>query len=119
MQNIFETLQRLEPVFHAACPQATVADFERLVAADFWEVGASGRIYDRQFALDTLKNRPAMPSAEMWQTSDYALKVLSEHTFMLTYTLRQPWRTTRRMTIWQQQDTQWQALYHQGTTVTD
>lgn len=115
MTDILQTLQTLEPIFHAACPQATVADFERLVAPDFWEVGASGRIYDRAFALNALRNRPTTPEDAMWQTSDYAIQALGEQVFLLTYALSQPNRVTRRMSIWRLTDNQWQVLYHQGT----
>ena len=118
MTELLDLLQALEPIYHAACPQATVEDFERLVAAGFWETGASGRIYDRAFALAALKNRPATPDAAMWQTSDYAVQVLTPEICLLTYTLQQPGRITRRMTIWQCIQGQWQAIYHQGTVVT-
>jgi hypothetical protein len=117
LNELVSLLRQLEPIFHAACPDATEADFERLVAPDFWEVGASGKIYDRAFALRVLKNRQTTPLAELWQASDYAVRQVGEHVFLLTYTLTQPNRVTRRMTVWSHAESGWQALYHQGTVV--
>lgn len=117
LNHILQILQELEPIFHAACPGATEADFERLVAPDFWEVGASGNTYTREFALNALKNRLATPPAEMWQTSDYKVNQVSVNVYLLTYTLTQPMRITKRLTVWQHTIKGWQAVYHQGTVV--
>jgi hypothetical protein len=38
--------------------------------------------------------------------------------YLLTYTLRQPDRLTRRSTIWRRtEDGDWQIVFHQGTPV--
>lgn len=39
--------------------------------------------------------------------------------YLLTYTLQQPNRITRRLTVWQQTKNGWLAIYHQGTVVSD
>ena len=117
MDRILETLKNLEPIFHAACPEANTDHFERLVSSDFWEVGASGCIYNREFALNTVKNRSTTPSPNMWETSDHAVQKVGEYVYLLTYTLRQPNRITRRLTVWHYCDNSWQAVYHQGTAV--
>jgi hypothetical protein len=39
--------------------------------------------------------------------------------YLLTYTLFQGVRTTRRSTIWERTSDGWQALFHQGTLVED
>ena len=116
LKPTLEALMRIEPLFHAVCPEATESLFEELVADDFWEIGASGRKYSREFALHTLKSRQST-DAENWQTSDYHLSQISESVYLLTYTLHQPNRTTLRLTIWQQVSGQWKATYHQGTVV--
>lgn len=114
---ILQQLQAIEPLYHAAYKDATPAQFEQLVAPNFWEVGATGRQYSRAFALAVLTQRPATPNENAWQTQDYHLIALSENTYLLTYTLLQPGRTTRRVTAWQHTSQGWQALYHQGTVV--
>ena len=48
---------------------------------------------------------------------DHALRRLGPDTYLLTYTLRQIERITRRATIWQTTPEGWRILYHQGTMV--
>lgn len=119
LNTILKKLMQLEDVFHAACPVATEADFERVVAPDFWEVGASGKIYTREFALSVLKNRTSTPAASNWQTSDYQVVQAGQDVYLLSYTLQQPQRITRRLTVWQHHAGNWQAIYHQGTVVAE
>ena len=38
---------------------------------------------------------------------------------LLTYTLWQGERVTRRLTVWQRHDGRWRILYHQGTIVAE
>jgi len=117
LDSVLKTLKQLEPIYHAACPEATEDDFERIVSPDFWEIGASGKVYTREFALGVLKSRQASPPKEMWQTSDYQVKRVSKTIYLLTYTLTQPMRVTKRLTVWQYTAKGWQAVYHQGTVV--
>lgn len=116
LQPILEELIRIEPLFHAVCPDATEELFEELVADRFWEIGASGHKYSRGFALHTLKSRQSADD-ENWQTSDYHLSQISQSVYLLTYTLCQPNRTTLRLTVWEKVQNKWQAVYHQGTVV--
>lgn len=115
---ILEELRRLEPIFHTAEFGTTNADFERMMAPGYWEVGASGRRYSRDFILQTLADAPPIDAASAgWQTSGHALLRLGPDTYLLTYTLQQAERLTRRATIWQSTPEGWQILYHQGTIV--
>jgi hypothetical protein len=52
-----------------------------------------------------------------WQSYDHGLCCLGPDTYLLTYTLRQENRVTRRATIWQLAPEGWRVLYHQGTIV--
>lgn len=115
--EILSELRQLEPTFHAAYPKATVQDFELLVDENFWEIGASGKTYDRAFALHTLKNRASIPSPTMWQTSDYAVRKVGDSVFLLTYTLTQPMRITKRLSVWEATPHGWKVVFHQGTVV--
>ena len=108
---ILDELRPLEPIFHTP-------DFARRTAPDYWEVGASGRRYSRDFILQTLAdNPPANAHTLRWRATGHALRQLSPDTFLLTYSLRQEDRLTRRSTLWQRTPTGWQILYHQGTLV--
>lgn len=48
---ILDELRRREPIFHTPEFGATTAEFERSTAPEYWEVGASGRRYSREFIL--------------------------------------------------------------------
>jgi hypothetical protein len=111
-------LRPLEPIFHTPEFGSTPADFAARMAPDYWEVGASGRRYSRDFVLDMLDQEPPILAATArWRTSGHALRALGPDTYLLTYNLTQGKRLTRRSTLWQRTPTSWQILFHQGTIV--
>jgi hypothetical protein len=116
---ILEELRRREPIFHNPEFGSTTAEFERSTAPDYWEVGASGRRYSRDFILLELaaSDHFVDAAAAGWRTSQFGLRRLGPDTYLLTYTLDQAGRRTRRSTIWQSSETGWRILYHQGTII--
>ena len=117
---ILEELSRREPIFHRPEFGTARADLERMMVEDFWETGASGRRYSRDFVLAELERRMAAPPADAWESSDFYCRRLAPDVYLLTYTLVQDrGRRTRRATIWQQTSEGWKAVYHQGTIVED
>jgi len=118
LMTVLEELRRREPIFHTPEFGAGLADFERAMAPEYWEVGASGRRYSREFILRHLaETQPVDAAAAGWQSYDHGLRRLGPDTYLLTYTLRQGERVTRRATIWQSTAEGWRILYHQGTIV--
>jgi hypothetical protein len=92
-----------------------------MTADDFWEVGASGRIYDRQWCLDELARRYADPAYDPLlglSVDDFAAVQIGPDVWLVTYRLLQDGRETRRSTLWHRVGDRWRALYHQGTVVT-
>lgn len=116
---VLDELRRREPIFHTREFGSTTAEFERSTAPDYWEVGASGRRYSREFILrELMKSVPYVDAAAAgWQTTDFGLRCLGPETYLLTYTLDQAGRRTRRSTIWQKSEDEWRILYHQGTVI--
>ena len=116
---ILEELRSFEPIFHTACFGVTTKDFDRRMAPGFWEVGASGRRYTRAFILENYGKTIATitPQTQQWKTSEFDLLPLGLETFLLTYTLDQCGRLSRRATVWQRAEAGWQILYHQGTLI--
>ena len=114
---LLDELRTLEDLYHAAFPDATLEDFDRLVAPEFWETGATGRRYSRAFARSVLAQRPGRPDPSTWQTDHHHLQPVGTDVWLLTYRLHQPGRVTRRMTLWRRDGASWQAVYHQGTVV--
>jgi len=90
-----------------------------MTSPDFWEVGASGRRYSREYVLDILEERLASPPDGAWQIEDFHCAEIASDNYLVTYTLNQGLRVTRRATIWRQAADGWQAVYHQGTVVAD
>jgi hypothetical protein len=116
---VLEELRRLEPIFHTKEFGTTVAECERRMAADYFEVGASGRRYSREFILARLAEMaPEDAAAAGWECTDFGLRRLGAETFLMTYTLRQWQRVTRRATVWRKGSEGWQVMYHQGTIAT-
>jgi hypothetical protein len=50
--DIQRELQQREPIFHQPKFAATRQQFDLMMDESFWEVGASGQRYSRQFVLD-------------------------------------------------------------------
>ena len=119
LQPILEELRSREPIFHSQRFGRSLEDFERATASDFWEVGASGRRYSRAFILGMRANDELVDADTAgWKASGFALRRLGPDCFLLTYTLDQAGRLTRRATIWEKAEETWRILYHQGTVVT-
>jgi len=83
----------------------------------FWETGASGKRYSKDDVLSTLEVRHSKPHDDPWQADDFYCQELGAETYLLTYTLRQQERLTRRATIWKRTESGWRIFYHQGTVV--
>jgi hypothetical protein len=115
---VLNELSAREPIFHRPAFASTLEDFERMLAPDYWEVGASGRRYSRDFILQMLADSPPVDATTVrWRASGFGLRELGPETYLLTYSLRQGERLTRRSTIWQRVAEGWRILYHQGTIV--
>ncbi len=115
LEPVLRELLAREPIFHHPEQGTTRRDFEAMVDPGFWEVGASGRRYGREYVLDVLEERARHPPEERWETRDgHCLEIARDH-YLLTYTLRQGDRLTRRSTIWRLTPDGWRIVYHQGT----
>ena len=115
---VLDELKRREPIFHTAEFGSTRADFEHAMASEYWETGASGRRYSREFIL-SMRSKDTLVDADEagWKATGFGLRQLGPDCFLLTYTLDQAGRLTRRATIWERAATDWRLVYHQGTVV--
>lgn len=116
LSEVLVELSRREPIFHRPEFGTTRADFEKMIAEDFWEAGASGRRYSRADVLHELEKRFTVPHEDIWETSDFRCRRLAADVYLLTYQLVQNReRRTRRSSIWQHTAEGWRIVYHQGT----
>jgi hypothetical protein len=114
---VLEELKLREPIFHHPEFGTTRRDYENMTDPDFWEVGASGRRYSREFVLHTLATRALDPEESKWLTRDFQCREIAADNYLITYTLFQGPRVTRRATLWRRSAAAWKVLYHQGTIV--
>jgi hypothetical protein len=118
LPEIQAELSRREPIFHHPEFGTSRADFDKMMVEDYWEIGASGRRYDRAAILDELERRFATPHEDVWETSGFECRRLAPGVYLLTYRLVQNLqRQTRRSTIWQHSPSGWKIVYHQGTII--
>ncbi|HJS91040.1 MAG TPA: DUF4440 domain-containing protein [Steroidobacteraceae bacterium] len=124
LREILQDLRSREPIFHHPELGTRRADFESMTEEEFWEVGASGRRYSRDHVLDVLTGRRESAShlelEDTWEAIDFACRELGSDTYLLTYTLLQGSRKTRRASVWRRRSGEdWKILFHQGTVVED
>ncbi len=116
--GVLEELRAREPIFHHPELGTMRADFDNMMTTDFWEVGASGRRYSRESILDELERRHEGGYVEgPLEATEFYCRRLAEEVYLLTYTLFQGERKTRRATIWQRIGNEWKIVFHQGTVV--
>ncbi len=120
--KISEELKNREPVFHHAELGVTREELEKQTATDFWEIGASGKKYDRNFVIDTVVERfekGAEADTSQWNMTEIDCRDLGNNTFAFTYLLDQNGRLSRRLTLWRKTNAGWKILYHQGTLISE
>ncbi len=117
LERVEAELLAREPVFHRPELGTSREDYLAQTAADFWEVGASGQVYDREHVIGVLLARGKVPGDQDWVLSEVRLRALAADTYALTYQLDQAGRRTRRLTLWRLDPDGWEILYHQGTVI--
>lgn len=117
LKNILEELINQELFLHHPKANITRTDLENIIDARFYEVGALGRYYSREDAINILIERSNNSSKDVWETKGFHCLEIALDTYLLTYTLIQDKRITHRASIWLRSDQNWKILYHQGTIV--
>ncbi len=83
----------------------------------FKEIGASGKIYDKQDAVDCLTNKKEILERINWFFEKFEITQISENIILVNYILHQKidegWRKSYRLSIWKNNF----IFYHQGTLI--
>ena len=116
-QDILAELSAREPIFHRRAFGTSREALLAMTEPDFWEIGASGRIYDRATVIDLLEERYKELEPHDWPCRDFALRELGAGLFQLNYVLEEPDRLTRRTTLWRRHPEGWRIVFHQGTVM--
>ena len=110
-----------EPVFDRTEVIHDAETFEREVAPDFREVGASGNVYDREAVKRTVLARLAgtepVSLAGGYRIEAFVARLVADRVVLLTYDLHGQGRVTRRSSLYRRTAGTWQVFFHQGTVV--
>jgi len=118
--EIQKELSAREPIFHQPEFGTDRETYDSMIVDDFFEIGASGKRYLRNFVIESLVERYSKPFVEDWETSNFYCREIANDTYQLTYDLLQgKERRTRRSTIWRRTTDGWKIVFHQGTVVAD
>ncbi|CAN7356898.1 DUF4440 domain-containing protein [Rhizobium sp. LjRoot254] len=118
LNSVLDELSAREPIFHCREFGTSREDLPNMTADDFWEIGASGKAYGRDFVIENLLERYKTREPDDWSCSDFSIRQIGEDLYQLNYVLQQPGRRTRRTTLWRKIGEAWQIVFHQGTVIT-
>jgi len=113
------TLRRLEESLWQPDVRFSVPKMKALLADDFVEIGASGRLYDRAATLAA----PAVAFEAELPLAEFAVRALSIDIAQVTYlsadTRAGELHRARRSSIWSRTHGGWRLRFHQGTPTAD
>lgn len=82
-----------------------------LLADDFFEIGKSGAVYDKQATIDALLNEGERNIV----ANDFAVQSLDDNVFLVTYSTIENHACCLRTSIWQKLNGEWKMRFHQAT----
>jgi hypothetical protein len=114
--DVAEVLQLERELQTAECRRDR-ARVSALLAEDFVEVGASGRVWDRLSALDLLGAESGADA--LIEVCDLTGRVMGDGFVMTRWDSDRGGRRTRRTSLWRRGPVGWQLVHHQGTPLPD
>ncbi len=102
--------------------QNTRSNYQQLVellADDFFEIGASGKIYYKESAIKAMLSETFVKRTIF----DFKLIQISEEILLATYRIQQegteenPPTNSLRSSIWKKYHSKWKIIFHQGTLI--
>lgn len=117
LAEVLDALAAREPLFHRPGFGTTRAEADALMAPDFVEIGASGRVYSREHVLRVVDERDRAGEVEVLEPVGAACRELAPGLCQFTYRLAQDDRATWRSSLWRRNAAGWQVVFHQGTVV--
>ena len=87
---------------------------EALLHPDFFELGSSGGIYDRQMIIEMMSGEVSAGVI----IRDFETRKVSKGIVLVTYrSIGQSGEEARRSSLWVKTDGQWRIQFHQGTRI--
>lgn len=89
---------------------------DTVFASDFVEVGASGRLHDREAVLGASARELDVDIP----LADFSVRAIGPDAALVTYvsverSVDSPTRRAFRLSVWMREDTVWKLVLHQGT----
>lgn len=78
LETILGEIRQREPIIHRRDFATSGDDLEAMTAEDFFEIGASGRIYRRGFVIANLLERYKQPERHDWPCRNFSVRRLAE-----------------------------------------
>jgi hypothetical protein len=111
----FETLRLMEESLWVADTRFDQNYMDEVLAPDFFEIGRSGQVYQRE---DIVKS-PKRPIYAAIPLPDFSVRMLSEDLAQVTYNSHTTFDSMielgRRTSIWSRWKNGWTLRFHQGT----
>jgi ribonuclease HI len=86
-------------------------EVERLLHPEFREIGASGRLWNRDEMVAALAEDPGTGAT----ASEIEARVVGEGVVLLTYVAESAAGRSLRSSLWVRGEDSWRVLFHQGT----
>ncbi|MGA2529441.1 MAG: nuclear transport factor 2 family protein [Acidimicrobiales bacterium] len=86
---------------------------ESLLEPDFFEVGASGKLWTRSEMLGALTAEE--PDDYSIEVSEIEASPVGEGLVLVSYVSSRAGRRARRSSLWRESGSSWQIIFHQGT----
>ncbi|WP_226951181.1 DUF4440 domain-containing protein [Rhizobium terrae] len=90
IETVLADLAVREPIFHRREFGTSREALEAMTEENFWEIGASGRIYHRDFVINNLLEHYKQPEPHDWPCREFSIRLLAEGLYQLSYVLDEP-----------------------------
>jgi ribonuclease HI len=107
-----DVVMGLERELQTAPCRRDAARVRMLLADDFDEVGASGRVWDRAATLELLAADDGEAEIEV---HDMTARVVGEGFLLVRWVSDRGGRRARRTSLWRRDPKGWRLVHHQGT----
>lgn len=120
MDDLTRQIKALEELLVQPHTRADEAVLNTLLHDEFEELGSSGKIVNKQQAIDWLLREA---DGVQWSLSDFRVKPLADGLVLATYvatktdSIQQSAKRSLRSSLWKRTASSWSLLFHQGTNI--
>ena len=111
-----ETIRALEQQLLLPEARRSREKLEDILGEEFYEIGSSGRVFDRQTIIDTMITE----SKRELIMKEFQATVLADDVILTTFRILrliegEMTASSRHCSVWKKRDDHWWMVYHQGT----